>query len=83
MKPPSERYLAGKQRPDGVFCFTDPVAPGLRAILEAGLRVPQNVALVGVGNIHYSDQLRVPLGSMDQSSARSGAKCCGTATTSH
>jgi len=67
------RLLAGKQRPDGVFCFNDPVASGaLRAILEAGLKVPQDIALVGVGNVHYSDQLRVPLSTVDQSSAQVG-----------
>jgi len=67
------RLLTGKQRPDGVFCFNDPVASGaLRAILEAGLKVPQDIALVGVGNVHYSDQLRVPLSTVDQSSAQVG-----------
>jgi LacI family transcriptional regulator len=67
------RLLAGKQRPDGVFCFNDPVASGaLQAILDAGLKVPQDIALVGVGNVHYSDQLRVPLSTVDQSSALVG-----------
>jgi len=67
------RLLAASQRPDGVFCFNDPVAAGaVKAVLEAGLRVPQDIALVGVGNVHYSDQLRVPLSTVDQSSAQVG-----------
>lgn len=54
-------------RPDGVFCCNDPVAMGaMRAILEAGLRIPRDVAIVGCGNLHYDDLLRVPLTSVDQ-----------------
>ena len=56
-------------RPDGVFCFNDPAAAGaLQAILEAGLRVPEDIAVVGAGNIRYSEHLRVPLTTVDQSS---------------
>ncbi len=55
--------------PDGVFCFNDPVAAGaIKAIQEAGLRVPDDIAVVGAGNVHYSDLLRVPLSTIDQSS---------------
>ena len=67
------RLLALKHFPDGVFCFNDPVAAGaVQAILEEGLKVPQDIALVGVGNVHYSDQLRVPLSTVDQSSSQVG-----------
>lgn len=59
--------------PDGVFCFNDPVAAGvIKAVLEAGLKVPQDVAVVGAGNVHYSDLLRVPLSTIDQNSAGIG-----------
>ena len=67
------QLLSRRQRPDGVFCFNDPVAAGaLKAILEAGFRIPEDVAVIGVGNVHYSDQLRVPLSTVDQSSALVG-----------
>ena len=67
------RLLRLQHPPDGVFCFNDPVAAGaVKAVLEAGLRIPQDIALVGVGNVHYSDQLRVPLSTVDQSSAQVG-----------
>jgi LacI family transcriptional regulator len=60
-------------RPDGVFCYNDPVAAGaMKAILEAGLRIPQDVAVIGAGNVHYSDLLRVPLSTIDQSSTLIG-----------
>ncbi len=64
-----EKLLAGKSPPDGIFCFNDPVALGtMRAILDAGLRVPEDIAVVGCGNLSYSDFLRVPLSSVDQNS---------------
>jgi len=68
-----QRLLGLHPRPDGVFCYNDPVAAGaLKAILEAGLRVPQDVAVIGAGNVHYSDLLRVPLSTIDQSSSLIG-----------
>ena len=59
--------------PDGVFCYNDPVAAGaIKAVLEAGLRVPDDIAIIGAGNVHYSDLLRVPLSTIDQSSSAIG-----------
>ena len=67
------KLLAGKSRPDGIFCFNDPVALGtMRAIFDAGLRVPDDIAVVGCGNLSYSDFLRVPLSSVDQNSKMLG-----------
>jgi len=55
--------------PDGIFCCNDPMAIGaMRAILEAGLRIPDDVALIGCGNLHYDTALQVPLSSIDQRS---------------
>jgi LacI family transcriptional regulator len=48
--------------PSAIFAGNDPAAIGaIRALLEAGIRVPQDVAIVGAGNIHYGDLLSVPL----------------------
>jgi LacI family transcriptional regulator len=59
--------------PDGVFCYNDPVAAGaVKAVLEAGLRVPEDIAIIGAGNVRYSDLMRVPLSTIDQSSATIG-----------
>jgi LacI family transcriptional regulator len=61
--------------PDAVFAYNDPVAAGaIRAVLEAGLRVPQDIAVIGAGNILNSDQLRVPLSTVDQSSSLIGER---------
>jgi LacI family transcriptional regulator len=70
-----EQILALKPRPDGLFCFNDTVAVGamVRA-MEAGLRIPQDLAIVGCGNFHYSGKLRVPLSSVDQHSREIGER---------
>ena len=67
------KLLAVPEPPDGVFCYNDPVAAGaIKGVLEAGLRVPGGVAIIGAGNVHYSDLLRVPLSTIDQSSSLIG-----------
>jgi len=69
----TQKLLASKVRPDGIFCFNDPAALGtMRAIFEAGLRIPEDIAVVGCGNLSYSDLLRVPLSSIDQGSQTIG-----------
>jgi len=58
-----------KPRPDGVFCFSDPIATGaIQAVLEEGLRIPEDVAIIGCGDVLYASVLRVPLSSVSQDS---------------
>jgi LacI family transcriptional regulator len=53
-------------RPDAVFCYNDLTAVGaIEATLRAGLRVPEDVAFIGCGNLRYANYLRVPLSSID------------------
>lgn len=69
----TRQLLSTQERPDGIFCFNDPIALGaMRAILGAGLRIPQDIAVVGCGNVLYADILLVPLTSVDQDSAAIG-----------
>jgi LacI family transcriptional regulator len=64
-----KKLLALNPRPDGIFCHNDLVASGaMRAIFEAGLRIPEDIALIGCCNVHYAGLLRVPLTSIDQRS---------------
>ncbi|MBE3072046.1 MAG: LacI family DNA-binding transcriptional regulator [Acidobacteria bacterium] len=57
-----KRLLGVRPRIDAVFAVNDPVAIGaMKAIWEAGLRVPDDVAVVGAGDIALGDLLRVPL----------------------
>lgn len=70
-----KELLELKPIPDAVFCYNDPVAMGaIQAILERGLRVPEDIAVVGCGNVHDSAFLRVPLTSIDQDSAGIGER---------
>lgn len=62
-----------KTRPDAVFCYNDLIAMGaIKAAVEAGLRIPQDVAFVGCGNLRYADYLKIPLTSIDHTPARMG-----------
>jgi LacI family transcriptional regulator, galactose operon repressor len=62
-------------RPDGVFCYNDPVAIGaMKAILEARLNIPNDVAIVGAGNVPHSDLLAIPLTTVDQGTCRIGTQ---------
>jgi LacI family transcriptional regulator len=62
-----QQLLALNPRPDGVFCYNDPMAIGaIHSIHDAGLRVPVDIAVIGSGNLHYDTELRVPLSSIDQ-----------------
>jgi LacI family transcriptional regulator len=40
----------------------------MNVILDAGLRIPEDIAVVGCGNLNYNEWLRVPLTSIDQRS---------------
>lgn len=65
--------LAQPQRPDGVFAFNDQFAvSAMKAVLDSGLRIPEDVAFVGCGNIQHADFLRVPLTTVDQNSVAIG-----------
>ncbi len=62
-----------KPKPDGVFCYNDPLATGaMDYAIEHGARIPEDVAIIGCGNLHYDDSLRVGLSSIDQHSRRIG-----------
>jgi LacI family transcriptional regulator len=64
-------------RPDAVFCHNDPLAIGaMSAVLDAGLRIPEDVAVIGCGNLYFNSYLRVALSSIDQHAARLG-ECAG------
>ena len=75
-----ERLLELKPRPDAVFCYNDPTAIGaIDVILRHGLRVPEDIAVVGCGNLHYNSYLRIPLTSVDQHTDQIGTQAARVA----
>jgi LacI family transcriptional regulator len=69
-----------KKRPDAVFCYNDLTAVGaIRCLLANKLRVPEDVAVIGCGNIRLSDYLEIPLSTIDQSTQRQGEEAASLA----
>lgn len=68
-----KQLLRLRERPDAVFCYNDASAIGaMHAASEAGLSIPGDIAFVGCGNVGYSEYLRHPLTSIDQSVPEQG-----------
>jgi LacI family transcriptional regulator len=68
-----QQLLQLKNPPNGVFCYNDQAAIGAtQAAHEAGIKIPEEIAFVGCGNIGYSDYLRYPLTTIDQSISELG-----------
>jgi len=68
-----QELLSLKTRPDAVFCYNDLTAIGaMQATLHAGLRIPEDIAFVGCGNLRYAEYLKVPLTSIDHQPEQMG-----------
>jgi LacI family transcriptional regulator len=66
-------WLAQGDVPSALFVVNDPAAVGvMQALEEAGRRIGRDVAVVGAGNIHYGDMLRVPLTTVSWSRSEMG-----------
>jgi LacI family transcriptional regulator len=69
------RKLLGGRPPDGVFCYNDPIAiAAIEVALDAGLRIPEDIAFVGCDNLHYGASLKSPLSSIDHHSSLIGVR---------
>jgi LacI family transcriptional regulator len=42
--------------------------------LEAGLRIPEDIAFIGCDNLHYDESLKAPLSSVDHHSSQVGER---------
>jgi LacI family transcriptional regulator len=78
-------YAAGEvisrleRRPDAMFCFNDLGALGLEdGLLDSGLRVPDDVAIVGLDDIELAARARVPLTTLRQPVNEIGARALDT-----
>lgn len=65
--------LPGSDRPTGVFALNDLLALGvLQSLTLAGLRVPDDVAIVGYDDITFAEAAAIPLTSVRQPRADLG-----------
>jgi DNA-binding LacI/PurR family transcriptional regulator len=70
-----KKLLALKPRVTGVFAANDVAAIGaMKAIWEAGLRIPEDMAVAGAGEIAHGDLLRVPLTTVSWSREEQGRR---------
>ena len=70
-----QQLLDVRPRIDAVFASNDPSAIGaMKAIWHAGLRVPEDIAVVGAGDIAHGDLLRVPLTTVSWSKEEVGRR---------
>jgi LacI family transcriptional regulator len=59
--------LVGANRPDGIFAASDNIAIGCHAaISEAGLKMPEDIALIGFSNLPIAALINPPLSSVAQ-----------------
>lgn len=63
----TKKLLAMPSPPDAIFAANDPLAVGaMQSIKEAGLRIPQDVGVVGFSNWSYGSLLEPSLTTVDQ-----------------
>ncbi|WP_452039057.1 LacI family DNA-binding transcriptional regulator [Aquipuribacter hungaricus] len=61
----ARELLALPQRPDAIFCFSDLLAMGaMRAVFDAGLQVPDDVAVIGVDDLEEGRYARPSLSTV-------------------
>ena len=69
------KILSQDNLPTAVFCCNDLMALGaISAIGEKGLRVPENISIIGYDNIHASRFYSPPLTTVHQSKSRLGVQ---------
>lgn len=62
-----QEHMAAHGCPDGLLCFNDDVALGAyRAVRDAGLRIPEDVALIGHDGIEDTEYLSCPISTLVQ-----------------
>jgi LacI family transcriptional regulator len=70
-----DKLLALPKPPNAVFCYNDLLAVGaIHSVRAHGLRVPQDIAIIGCGNLSLSAYLEVPLSSIDQGTQALGER---------
>jgi DNA-binding LacI/PurR family transcriptional regulator len=68
-----------EQRPEGIVCANDLTAARLmQTLLGLGVRIPQDVRIVGMDDVKYASLLPVPLTTIHQDCAGIGTLAMAT-----
>lgn len=68
-----ERLLQKKELPTAVFCNNDMVALGvLQKLTSCGVRIPEEVSLMGVDNSPYSELPHMRISTVDENTTQTG-----------
>jgi len=71
------RLLKAKRRPTAIFAFSDELAIGvMQTARNLGMRMPEDLAIVGYDNIEYGAHLNPPLTTISQDPFAIGATSC-------
>jgi len=66
-------WIESGDLPTAIFAVNDPAAIGaMQAMAEAGIKIGEDIAIVGGGNIHYGDMLATPLTTVSWSRSEMG-----------
>lgn len=67
----TQKLLALPHRPQAIFAMSDSIAVGVyQAIWQAGLAIPDDIAVIGYDNIELAQYLAPPLSTIHQPKAR-------------
>lgn len=69
--------LRSTQQPTALICSNDVAAIAtMRGLLDHGIRIPEDISLVGFDNIEFADLLACPLTTVHQPYQRMADRCC-------
>ncbi len=73
----AERLLSLEKKPTAIFAFSDDLAMGvIQGARGLGLRIPEDLAVVGYDNVTYSAHAHPPLTTVAQNPYAIGATAC-------
>ena len=69
----TERFIAMEDRPTAIFCFNDIMAMSMiSTFVQHGIRVPEDVSIIGYDNIELAPYFSPPLTTIHQPKRRLG-----------
>ncbi len=63
----TKELMAGEGKPDAIFCTSDPKAfVVMHALHDLGLKIPEDISVLGVDNVYLSSMVEPPLSTIAQ-----------------